>query len=976
MKAVAWTFCCALAAGCSGTGRLQSTDSAPVVDPPAQHFGLVGLHRQVGATLALRNDGRAPLAVTGLRLEGPGASEYTLGELDKSRLALEESVPLPLRYHPSKEGQSAAVLVIDTDSRGVPQLRVNLDGQGILAKARLSGTSLDFGKIELQSTRSLPLALTNGSVLPVTVTFATQGADGDQFSARGSLSLAPGESTPVAFAFSPTRIGAHATAVQVGLCEGCDPEPVALSGVGLDSAIVFSPSGILFGAIDVDRGATHSLTATNVSDLPVAVTRFGLAAGSDPSFSVAPNIAPKTLGPGDWLQVTATLAPSHLGLAQSALELDSDSRRWPVHKIPLTGTGGGPELGVTPAAIEYGSHTVGSKTAVNVRVQNNGGSAVDLLLQGVTVAGDASFSAAVPALPFALQAGAFVDIPVLFAPTSPGSFQGTLTIASSDAGAPLVQLPLSGGAQPALPCVVQVTPSRIDFGTVQPGRGAVLGFKVVNVGSDVCAIKDLAVSDDAGGLFSLVGTPAPGVELAPGDSFVREVSFAGAPSGQHQGTVAFALTDPAQPLRQIPLSANVQGSCVDLVPRFLDWGLVRGDCGVSPRSFTVRNVCAAPVNVLSVSIGEGTANDFSVGAAPAMPLVLAPGASFDVSVDYGAKVLGQTIAPLFVATSEVPRPLLLPLLGETWRTGSVRDQFIQQAPGQLDVLFVVDNSESMVEEQPRLRAAIPSFIDALRGAGFDAHLAVTTTGIDPIPGGDCRGGVLGGEAGRLFPVDHSAPRIFDLSAPNVASLLANGTEVGYCHYLEQPMEAARRALSLPLVDSVDDPRTPEPLDGNLGFFRDAAALGIVFVTDEDDHSGEDAAAYAKFFKEKKGAQQPARLRIEAIAPGTSSTCATAAGFPGARFAALVAQAGGEVFDVCQKDYAPALARVAAGGVVAQSAFPLSGVPGANGVTVHVDGASAAGWTLNLGTNAIQFDASSVPPPGAHITVEYSQQCQQ
>jgi hypothetical protein len=948
----------------------------PVVDPAAQDFGLVGLHRQVDAALALRNGGRAPLAVTGLRLEGPGASEYALGELEKSRLASSESVPLPLRYHPSKEGESAAVLVIDTDSTRVPQLRVNLDGRGILAKARLSGALLDFGKIELQSTRSLPLAVTNGSVLPVTVTFAAKGADGDQFSAQGPISLAPEESAIAAVAFSPTRVGAHASAMAVSLCEGCAPEPVALSGVGLDSAIVFSPAVIGFGALDVDRGAAHSITATNVSDLPVAVTRFALGAGSDPGFSVAPSITPTTLAPGDWLRVTATLLPSHLGLAQSALELDSDSPRWPVHKIPLTGTGGGPEIGVAPSAIEFGSHTVGSKTSVNVRVQNNGGSAVNLLLETVAVVGDASFSAAAPALPLALQPGALVDLPVLFAPTSPGSFQAILTIGSSDGEVPTVQIPLSGGAQPALPCAVRVTPSQIDFGTVQPDRGAVLGFKVVNEGRDVCAIKDLSVPDDAGGLFSLVGAPAPGVELAPGDSFVREVAFRGAPGGRYQGTVAFALTDPAQPLRQIPLSANVQDSCVDLVPQFLDWGLVRGDCGVAPKSVTVRNVCQASVSVLGVSIGEGTADDFSIGAAPPMPLALPSGGSFDVSVDYGAKVLGQTIAPLFVATSALPRPLLLPLLGESWRTGGVHDQFIQQAPGQLDVLFVVDNSESMVEEQPWLRAAIPSFIAALRAGGVDAHLAVTTTGIDPIPGGDCPGGAQGGEAGRLFPADRSAARIFDLSMPNVASLLAKGTEVGTCHYLEQPMEAARRALSPPLVDSADDPRTPEPLDGNLGFFRDAAALGIVFVTDEDDHSSEDAAAYATFFKEKKGAQQPARLRIEAIAPGTTSTCATAAGFPGTRFAALVAQAGGEVFDVCNEDYAPALARIAAGGVVAQNAFPLSGVPDATPVTVQVDGASAAGWTLDPAANAIRFAASSVPKPGAHITVDYTQQCRQ
>jgi hypothetical protein len=536
-------------------------------------------------------------------------------------------------------------------------------------------------------------------------------------------------------------------------------------------------------------------------------------------------------------------------------------------------------------------------------------------------------------------------------------------------------VPLSGSGQPALPCEVQITPPQIDFGTVAPGRDAVLGFKVVNVGRDVCAIKDLSVPLDAGGRFALVGDPPAGLNLLPGESFVREVALQRGGPGQLKGAVAFAVADPARPERRIPLSANVQPSCLDLEPHFLDWGLVRGDCGVAPKGFTATNHCSAPVDVRGVTVGPGTATDFSIAAAPAMPLSLPPGGSFSVSVGYGAQVEGQTLAPLFVATSDLPRPLLLPLQGESWRTGAVRDEFIQQAKGQLDVLFVVDNTESMVEEQPRLRAAIPQFVAALQSAGLDAHLAVTTTGIEPIPGGDCPGGVLGGEAGRLFPVDHSAPRVFDLATPDLSSRLAAGTEVGFCHYLEQPLEAARRALSPPLVDLADDPRTAEPLDGNQGFFRDAAALALVVVSDEDDHSSDDVSSYAKFFKGRKGELQPERLRVLAIAPGTAATCATAAGFPGDRYAALAAQTGGEVQDVCSADYAPALERVTTAKAAPQAAFSLSGRPDGRGLTVQVGGATAGGWTYDAAANTILFDGSAMPGPGVHITASYTQQCQ-
>ncbi len=598
VKSMGWLLGAALAAGCSSGTRMQATDGTPQVTPSAKDFGLVGVHWQVPAALRLTNGGLSPLSVTGLRLEGAGASEYSIGSLAKSRLALAESVPLPLVFHPSQVGASDAVLVIASDSVNTPELRVSLAGSAIIAQAHLTASALDFGRIELQSTRALPLDLVNDSVLPVSVDLAPQGPDGDQFAAGGPTPIDAGGSAQVQVSFSPTRIGPLAGTLNVALCEGCPPQPVALTGVGLDSAIVFTPPSLSFGSFDVERhSAPRPLTATNVSDLPVAITFFGLAAGSDPGYAVSPSIPPTVLGPGQALQVTASLQALHLGTAQSFIELDSDSRRWPVRKVSLNGAGGDPEIGLSPTAIDFGSHTVGSKTPVNVRIQNNGGGPDSLQIQQILVQGDPSFTAAAPALPLALPPGGYVDVPILFAPTAPGSFQGVVAVESNDAVSPVLRVMLTGSAHAALPCHVEVHPPQITFGDVPPGLGAVLGFKVVNVGTDVCAIKDLTMTDDGGGRFALVGTPPPGIELLPGEGLVREVSFESQTVGDFRGEVSFTVADPAAPLRHLPLLGSALPSCVELDPRFLDWGYLRGDCGVPLKTFTVKNACAAAVTV-------------------------------------------------------------------------------------------------------------------------------------------------------------------------------------------------------------------------------------------------------------------------------------------------------------------------------------------------------------------------------------------
>jgi hypothetical protein len=167
-------------------------------------------------------------------------------------------------------------------------------------------------------------------------------------------------------------------------------------------------------------------------------------------------------------------------------------------------------------------------------------------------------------------------------------------------------------------------------------------------------------------------------------------------------------------------------------------------------------------------------------------------------------------------------------------------QAIDQEPhNQVDLLFVVDNSEGMAGKQQSLIAAFPSLVKALRAA----------------PGGlpSLRVGVvssnLGAGGSRLAECDQSdrgllqGPRTGCASSPKGRFLISldGGTRnnfagdpaaafgcladlgTGGCGF-EQHLGAARRALD-----------TDQPLE-NEGFLRPAAILGLVILADEDDCS--------------------------------------------------------------------------------------------------------------------------------------------
>ncbi len=167
----------------------------------------------------------------------------------------------------------------------------------------------------------------------------------------------------------------------------------------------------------------------------------------------------------------------------------------------------------------------------------------------------------------------------------------------------------------------------------------------------------------------------------------------------------------------------------------------------------------------------------------------------------------------------------------------------------VDILWVVDNSGSMCEEQQSLRENFNSFVQELVDIGADFQLAVITTDmVDPEESGrfqntpdgepgpscdltvnisDCPSAANGQEPPSL--VIKSSDYEDENGVVDVQTLQrdfgCNATTGTRGNGFEMGLEAAKTALS------------PALLAGhNSGFLRDGAFLGVVFLTDENDCS--------------------------------------------------------------------------------------------------------------------------------------------
>jgi len=315
----------------------------------------------------------------------------------------------------------------------------------------------------------------------------------------------------------------------------------------------------------------------------------------------------------------------------------------------------------------------------------------------------------------------------------------------------------------------------------------------------------------------------------------------------------------------------------------------------------------------------------------------------------------------------------------------------------LDVLWVMDNSGSSVIGRPLIASLWTDFVND--AADVDFHVGVTTTGL--TPGGQCPGGALGGENGRLFPVDGTSPRIISsaMTPADQDQAWRNNAQVGDCHYDEQPYEAARLALSPPLVDHADDPGTLEPNDGNVGFLRADADLAIVFVTDERDHASDLPgntwlpADYVDFFQSLKPGR-PEAVKLHLVGGDRSGVPRSCQVDDGDRLLVGVDATGGSFFDICtpQADWAAMVQDLSLSVFGHTGAtYRLTGAPeDSNGdgvvderdVEVKVDGVQLAPisplgdivWSLDADTNTIRFEPPWVPATSSQVEVGYSTGC--
>jgi hypothetical protein len=306
------------------------------------------------------------------------------------------------------------------------------------------------------------------------------------------------------------------------------------------------------------------------------------------------------------------------------------------------------------------------------------------------------------------------------------------------------------------------------------------------------------------------------------------------------------------------------------------------------------------------------------------------------------------------------------------------DLFRQETRDEVDILWIVDNSESMEAEQERLARRFDTFIEYMDEVEtlMDFHLGVITT--DMSAENPDRARLLGD------------PPVLTRLTPDYVDKFKERVQVGIeGSGMEQGLEASLVALSEPMVS-----------DANYGFMRSGAMLVLIYVSDENDCSDrgalpsedycyldayqDDLVAVSDYVSDFRSIKSDPELVLSFSIVGPVDTTHCDDTLPGFRYHDMANLTGGSVGSICSEDFAGIMDDLGLSVSGIRSAFPLTYRPVENTIEVWVcpdepcDGTTgrdiargeADGWSYDDSTAYLTFNGASVPERGAVISVKY------
>lgn len=785
------------------------------------------------------------------------------------------------------------------------------------------------------------------------------------------------------------------------------------------------PAWVDFGWTTVGDSETVDVRFQNGGDKPIEFESFGLVDTSPGVTLLGALEPPFTLGASEVLTVTVRFSPEGpVGSPDAPLArlvAVTDDYVLQKREVPIHGRAAEPALVFVPdEVVDLGVVAVGYRHQRTVQVINVGGAPATLF--GATLAEDTPEGFEVlgtPALPVTLAPGGGVAELVVAFTTPEGLIDdvlwGELTLTSDDPVAPETSLALRARTAASPHCLPRLEPPVVEFGTVAPGALQNSSFVLLNDGSMPCTLLASTFLD--------CKTPVGPCQPIQGGSASFELGKDGPPSGsqvffdqslkipvryqpavnegEHAALTVLTLLEgagegPAKLFHSpaggvLPtLHGSVGNAGVVVKPPDVTFGLTTVGCGSLPSSVDVLRVGALPIQLVDIDASEcGGAFQIEALALP-VPLYESPEHAVPLGVQFAPLQEGFVECTVLLSPDNLEAGVgALTVRGVGTSSVTRTDYFQQAAKFQVDILFVVDNSGSMGDEQESLVAGFEGFVEQAGAWDVQYQIGVVTTDVD-----NGKGNLVG-----FFPyLDNNTTAAFPVNA--LVGTDGSGDEQGLrtAWLALQPNKLIDYEYPCTMNTGPCHPNAPEStcvFNGcggpNRGFVREGALLAIIWISDEEEHSDVPVEDYVAYFQ---GLKPPGHVRAYAIVGdpvaldpegvgGCGGGGGTSGSFggpsqgaePGDRYVQAAEALDGAWFSICDfgeelVDQPPLLEQIGKDAFKPTHEFALAELPAPDTIEVQVQNeVCTEGWVWDEAANSIVFDPASPCFPGPSETVK-------
>jgi len=934
-----------------------------------------------------------------------------------------QNLAVRVSYAPAEVGADTGGFTLRLNAADHQTLTVLVDGEGVTPEIQVCITEctgdqngadcaagseacndqknlqMNFGDADLDNQVGRNVVIRNIGDQPLQIgTLRISGGDFNQFRIDFNNNdlpgiLAAGAEATIMVIYDPGIGGEHHSALEVVSNDVNEGEiRVILNGRGMAPRLCPEPLAVDFGNVATGECLVKTFTITSCGLLDLEIENILMNAGSSADFNLVNLPAvPLTLSPGAAQEISVEYCPQEMGSDHGGVDLfsndpASDPGSHLTGTISLLGTSvpRACEIVATPFVVNFGGVVQNQTEEIDLAVSNQGTDVCTLERVEITTnSADNEFTiVSAPAANTVLNPGDVVQVVLSYTPVNLGMDTGKLSLFGNDKDTDEIRVDLNGEGVETAACNLEITPGSLQFGMVKVAHTKTMTVQLSNVGLADCTVSgiDLEIIPIFAQDFSVTSQPNLPLVLnrrgQPGAQAEIEVTFA--PNRQLLQITNLTITaddpdfgslacedsttgNPIPGQACILVSGYAKESKIEIVPAELDFGVVTLGCNSPEQCLTVYNLGTDAVSIDAIYLEDPADPNFEIISAPMTPGTLPGGGDFRICLRYHPQDIAAHRTLLYIEL-DGNETHTVPLFGRGTDISDQTDVFHQPDKVKSDVLWVVDCSGSMSDNQQNLADNFDVFINWALTLDVDFHLGVTTCQVDLPPS------YSGTPAKSIYPgelVEANGIKVITSNTPNVVDAFTDLVILGdNCSATEAGLQGAHMALSEPLVT---DPSK------NGTFMREDAKLYIICVSDEPDQSEGSVDFYVDFFSSIKGYRNTEMMKVSAISSE----------HPGGRYCDIAGRTGGICESINTADWALVLESLGIDAFSAIREFPLSRPADESTITVTVDGLTvpkagsdfgADGWTYDPTTNTIYFGDDVVPDKGARIEVSYTATC--